>query len=124
MAGFRPYSEIIGNGRILKFLAKFLANLFSIKKKAYTKILRLVGVCVGEFFTKNTLKNIGQSFLKTDFLAKFFFIVKNVQSSIALREIDLISPRGGARERVENFSKIFLERHQVYKISTYAYISK
>ena len=47
MAGFRPYSEIIENGRILTL---FLANWFSIKKEAYTKILRLVGVCVGEFF--------------------------------------------------------------------------
>ena len=53
MAGFRTYSEIIGNGQILKF---FLANLFSTKKEAYTNILRLVGVCIGEFFTKNTMK--------------------------------------------------------------------
>ena len=76
MAGFRPYSEIIGNGRILKF---FLANLFSIKKEAYTKIFRLVGVCVGEFFTKNTLKlYIGQSSLKNDLYSFKVFLVKKL----------------------------------------------
>ena len=50
MAGLRPYSKIIGNRRILKFF------LFIIRNDAYTKILRLVGGCLGEFFTKNTLK--------------------------------------------------------------------
>ena len=53
---------------MVEFWNFFLANLFSIKKEAYTKILRLVGVCVGEFFTKNTLKlYIGQSTLKNGF---------------------------------------------------------
>ena len=100
-------------------------NIF-LTKLVSVPLLWLVGVCVGDFFTKNTLKlYIGQSSLKNDFFAKiFFFIVINVKSSIALRKINLIWPRGGARERVENFSKIFLERHQVNKISTYAYILK
>ena len=71
LAGFRPYSEIIGNGRILKI---FSCNLVQHQKEAYTKILRLVGVCVGEFFTKNTLKLfLGQNSLKKDFFTKFFF---------------------------------------------------
>ena len=53
----------------------------------------------------------------TDLYRKLNFISKYMH-------ILIFHALGGAIERVKNFAKIFLERHQVYKIPTYVYISK
>ena len=86
---FNPYiwSKVVNFDKLTTvddrgLIRRQIANRIRFKDKK-SEILTWVGVCVGKFLAKNTLKlKIEQSTLKTHFFKNFFCISWNVQFSI------------------------------------------